>query len=479
MALAPGGKTLAASYRSGHLILWDTSSGKALHQIETGDQIEKGEKRDRFDLVFSPDGKTLAGGRDQEVWLFDVSSGRSTRRLENHPHPIRAVAFSANGSRLIVIGSARGGSEGQKVEVVATLWNTRTWKRVREFAVMSAARENLLGVTCSLVAGGAYLTCQEIVAYKPGDAWVWALPSGRLVSRIDKTHLNSTWRCALSPDGRLFAAEVTPSEVWLCELATGRVRQKLPETAWAAYAPTGDMLVAWEPGEEHTVHVYDLAATPEPRMLLTAAHGPLGFSPDGRFLATSEDDGSILLWDLSARARPWADAPPSLREQADLWSELAHPDAQRADLAIRRLLRHPAQAVALLASHLAPAAGDRWGRIARLAADLDDDSFAVREAASRELARVGSDARPALETLLDDPPSVEAKRRATELLVDLETPRGSAEAVRQLRAVEVLERVGNAKARELLRTLAGGDPGAPLTLDARASLRRLAVRAER
>jgi hypothetical protein len=45
--------------------------------------------------------------------------------------------------------------------------------------------------------------------------------------------------------------------------------------------------------------------------------------------------------------------------------------------------------------------------------------------------------------------------------------------LQQARAVEVLERIGSAEARRLLEALAGGDDRAPLTLDARAALRRL------
>jgi hypothetical protein len=50
------------------------------------------------------------------------------------------------------------------------------------------------------------------------------------------------------------------------------------------------------------------------------------------------------------------------------------------------------------------------------------------------------------------------------------------EAVRQLRAVAVLERIGSDDARALLRTLADGAEGASLTQEAKASLARLAKR---
>jgi hypothetical protein len=47
------------------------------------------------------------------------------------------------------------------------------------------------------------------------------------------------------------------------------------------------------------------------------------------------------------------------------------------------------------------------------------------------------------------------------------------ELLRQLRAVELLESLGSAEARQVLETLAKGAPGARLTKEARAALDRL------
>jgi hypothetical protein len=45
---------------------------------------------------------------------------------------------------------------------------------------------------------------------------------------------------------------------------------------------------------------------------------------------------------------------------------------------------------------------------------------------------------------------------------------------RDLRAVELLELIGSAEARRVLKTVAGGMPGARLTREARSALQRLA-----
>jgi hypothetical protein len=84
---------------------------------------------------------------------------------------------------------------------------------------------------------------------------------------------------------------------------------------------------------------------------------------------------------------------------------------------------------------------------------------------------------PALRTALASKPSLESRRRLETLLHRLESASLSAETVRQIRAVEALEAIGNPAARRLLGQLAAGSPTTHLTQEAKASLGRLAKRA--
>jgi hypothetical protein len=114
--------------------------------------------------------------------------------------------------------------------------------------------------------------------------------------------------------------------------------------------------------------------------------------------------------------------------------------------------------------------------LARLTANLDSDQFAVRDQATRELEALGELAEAALRKLLAAKPSLEARRRAEELLEKLRSPLPSGERLRSLRAVEALEHAGTEPAQRLLIRLAGGAPGARLTREAQAALQRLARR---
>ena len=83
------------------------------------------------------------------------------------------------------------------------------------------------------------------------------------------------------------------------------------------------------------------------------------------------------------------------------------------------------------------------GHVQQLIADLDSDDFATREKASQALAKLGSAATAALRRTLADNPSAEVRRRVQELLKQLPPAGPSADLLRELRAVEVLERIGS------------------------------------
>jgi hypothetical protein len=158
------------------------------------------------------------------------------------------------------------------------------------------------------------------------------------------------------------------------------------------------------------------------------------------------------------------------RQLPTLWDNLAGP-GPKAYSALTTLADHPAQAVALLRQHLRPAQPPEG--VAKLIADLDSGDFDQREQATRELAKLGGLAEPALREALAGKPSAEAKRRIEEVLQRLTEPVRDPATLRHIRAVEVLERLASDDARALLRELAQGAPGATLTREARLSLQRL------
>jgi len=158
-----------------------------------------------------------------------------------------------------------------------------------------------------------------------------------------------------------------------------------------------------------------------------------------------------------------------------LWKDLVSDDAGQAFRAVVALAAAaPKEAVALLKEHLKPVAPADARCVEKLLADLDSDTFDVREKAEKDLALVADQASDALRKALESSPSSEVRRRLQALLEQQgPTGRPAAEALRQVRAVEVLERVGTPEARQALEALSRGVAGARVTREARGALDRL------
>jgi hypothetical protein len=138
------------------------------------------------------------------------------------------------------------------------------------------------------------------------------------------------------------------------------------------------------------------------------------------------------------------------------------------------LVTVPEQAVLFVRERLKPAPAPDEKEIATRIAELDSDTFRLRQQAAEALRKIGPTAGPALRKALDARPTVEVARRIEILLDELDRVTLGGDGLRALRAVEILEMIGTREARTILTALSRGAPGAPTTEAAKVALERLA-----
>jgi RNA polymerase sigma factor (sigma-70 family) len=500
LTISGDGKTLA-SLSNGTIRLWEVATLKELPAPAEGHQGGV------LAVVFLPDGKTLASvGGDRTLRLWEAATGRPVRM-----HPLPGGTTDAS-SGFAPDGSTLNWRDGKRIAQldVATGKPLRAADFPEEVYYFAPSPDGKLlaawgrDQTLRLVDRATGKVVRELskkrevvvshLAFAP-DSRTLAVgreeDEGHTLGLLDTTtgerrtllpYPGGGVALAFSPDGKSLAVSLADDRVVLLDVATGAEFLALPlqeHPAELAYSPDGKLLAVGTAGG--AIQLWELATGKEVRWL--AGHqgsvSCLAFSVDGRRLASGGWDTTVLTWDvLNPGGKLPAAGKLTDKELEARWADLAGADPARGYRAIQALVAAPEQAVPFLREHLRPAVGPDPKRLTRLIADLDADTFTVREQATGELTRLGPLARPALREALAGQPSAEVRQRIERLLARSGKLPLADDELRLWRAIQVLELLGNPEAGKVLENLGQGAPEARPTEEARAALLRLTRRAD-
>jgi WD40 repeat protein len=340
---SPEGCTLATSSDDGSVRLWDVATGASLFCLMEGSVPVIG-------LAFSPDGKELAAGLDNGLLRrWTIPERRELPQHKLGDHKLGFLAYSPDGVWLatateilgllnretdmpevcdfIGINSNGALAFSHHTDLLAAPSNScvRIWdlgarqKRVHIFGhgaegLSFAPKDNLLaiacadgfaevrdprtGVLCNLIAGHANLSWKN---ERPSTNRVWSVsfsPDGRLLATSGADGTVQLWEPETRPDRKVLDNE-PPA------LVLGKFPESLKQCVGAAEPATwtsnatgdlyaigtnsGDILLCDAAGCQLRVTLLGHKSRVE----------SLGFSPDGRTLASGSFDGSVRLWNVA------------------------------------------------------------------------------------------------------------------------------------------------------------------------------------
>jgi WD40 repeat protein len=245
LAFGSDGRRLVGGTHDGGAFIWDVASGKLLISATFGQPITS--------LVVSPDGQTVAvalADRDGVVRLWEPSAGRIRAELRGHTDQVLQVAFAPD-SRTLVTASR---------DQTARMWNT----------------------------SGSPL-------------------------KVFRGHLGAVHAAAFSPDGRRIITGGADRTAILWNVDGGQQGEALSDTPPFGYVsglnftPSDRQLVGTGSCEssEAFLGTWDLALSNKPIPVQTTSKSgtSLGFSPDGKYMATGE--AASLNPTSKSRVRVW------------------------------------------------------------------------------------------------------------------------------------------------------------------------------
>jgi WD40 repeat protein/basic membrane lipoprotein Med (substrate-binding protein (PBP1-ABC) superfamily)/transcriptional regulator with XRE-family HTH domain len=297
---SPDGHRLLTSSDDGTARIWNATTGKELLRLS-------GHPSWVWTAAFSPDGKRIATVSENEAMIWDAATGEKLSTLTGHMNTIYVVTFSPDGKWLAT------GSQDRKIKV----WDAATGTELFTLSGHTGAVTGLaFSPECANPPGATAERCGTRLATGSDDGTLklWSLAPSHELLTLPANPINQVAfspECTRPPEAttercgaRLAGAGRAKATIW--DSVTGKGLQSLVDqdnlVSTLGFSPDGKLLAT--AGDDLHMEIWDVASGV--KLYEWPAHTGLAnalvFSPDGTLLATGSDDYKVKAWDVSTLA---------------------------------------------------------------------------------------------------------------------------------------------------------------------------------
>ncbi len=289
--MSPDGQTAVSSHALGEVnqewfCLYDLRTGRIVAKPLVM-ELPQGITNNLLRPAYSPNGLRLAVAVGTNACqILDSSTAEARVPRLNMDASVRALAFSPDGQRLA------GGDLGGNIRI----WDSQTGQLMGQ----PLKQNHAINVLHFSADGRRLLAAGGLPNRRFGEARVWDVATSQPSSPALEIN-GAVQDAAFSPDGKTFVTGAFELELWHAESAQKLWTAPVFEvTTQLAFSPDGRHVLARQLGGS-SARLYD-AATGEPTSPQFRHPQELNrstFSPDGRLVLTSSNDGSARLWDAA------------------------------------------------------------------------------------------------------------------------------------------------------------------------------------
>jgi WD40 repeat protein len=250
--------------------------------------------------AISPDGQYIATGGStlRDVAISSVAEKRIVRKFAINHGNIWSVAFSPDGRYL---ATGRGFMANIPHNESVNIWDVQSGRLIKNLP--GPAGPGMIQNDATALAfspDSRYLAVRYFTQRDGGDnVYLFDVESGERVRAMHPS-LCPPGFLVFFDGGKYLGCPGLGDELDVYDVATGQRVQSIPDQALYAISPDGRHL-AKASSTDNTLRIIERLTGREVKVLGTAKgyHRVLAYSPDGRYLAASSDDG-LRLWDVTA-----------------------------------------------------------------------------------------------------------------------------------------------------------------------------------